>query len=733
MAAGTPYRQFPFVPDANIELPHELRDLYELTYNLWWAWTPAAQDLFALIDSEAWAMYRAPVQLLINVQPQRWQRLLDDETFSAAYTSVIDAFHRYMNGASQAWFARTHPDAGDRPVAYFSMEYGLHQSMPFYAGGLGILSGDHLKSASDLGVPLIGVGLLYRRGYFRQTVDPDGLQQHTYVENDFTRQPVRPVAGPTGGQVTVRVPFPGREVHVGVWTAQVGRVPLLLLSTDVAENDPADRPVTDILYVPTPEVRLAQEVVLGVGGVRALRALGVNPGALHINEGHSTYAVVERLRELIASKRVTADEAVQLVRRETVFTTHTPVPAGNERYEAPLAARYLEAITRPSGIGPETMLPLGHADGGDPNAPFNLTAVGVRTAGYANAVSVLNAEVCNAMWRHVRPETPDGQPVIHPITNGIHTATWTGRSVGDLYERHLGARWDDLLLDQEAWKKVLEIPDEDVWAAHLTQKTRLARFIRARLREQFARHGRTPDDLRALENWFDPNVLTIGFARRFATYKRVWLVFSNLDRFRALVANADRPVQIVFAGKAHPADRAGQELIRSTVGLEREKPLRGRVFFLEDYDMRVARMLVQGVDVWLNTPRRPMEASGTSGQKAAANGALNVSILDGWWPEAYDGHNGWVVQAERQDMEEGAQDHADAEALYRVLEEQVVPSYYRNDARGLPADWIAMMKQAMATITPNFSAARMLRDYVEQAYAPAMRRSAKANGVAAPV
>jgi starch phosphorylase len=709
-----PRLRIPHVAVGDIQLPPEFGRLYELAYNLWWSWSPRAQQLFAMIDGPAWAMYRNPVQVLINVSPSRWPPLRDDETFTAAYSSVLAEFDAHHHGNGGDWFARTHPDRATGLVAYLSMEYGLHACLPGYAGGLGVLSGDHLKGASELGLPLIALGLLYRHGYFHQTVDADGLQQHTYLEFDFTRLPVRPVAGPAGGPLEVRVPFPGRDVSAGVWFAQVGRVPLLLLTTDVPANDPADRTITNILYVRSREGRLAQELVLGVGGARALRALGIEPAVWHMNEGHSALVQVERLREAMAAD-ASFDAAVARVRARSVFTTHTPVPAGHEQFDADLARRHIAAIAGDEAAA--GMLRLGDADHGT-GAPLNLTALGIRTAAWANAVSRLNAQVCDEMWRHLRPELPPGTPAIHPITNGVHTATWCGRAVRDLHERHLGMRWAERLLEPAAWGAVRDVPDEELWAAHATQKQRLIHFIRSRLREQFARHGAAPDELRALEQWFDPAVLTIAFARRFATYKRVWLVFSDRERLRALFTNAERPVQLVFAGKAHPADRAGQDLIRQTVVMAREDGFRGRVCFLEDYDMRVADMLVQGADVWLNTPRRPMEASGTSGQKAAVNGGLNVSVLDGWWPEAHDGSSGWAIEPDGAAETEEQRDALDAAALYRVLEQDVVPTFYDRDSAGLPRRWIAMMKHAMATITPGFSAHRMVRDYVDQAYLP---------------
>lgn len=721
MSPGQRFLEIPTVHVGDIELPREVRGLYELAYNLWWTWNPRAQMLFSAIDSVAWSMYRNPVQLLINVEPVKWEALLESETFMSAYSSVTGAFERYLGGAGESWFAREHGDYAGGPIVYLSMEYGVHQSLPFYAGGLGVLAGDHLKSASDLGLPLVGVGLLYRHGYFRQTVDADGFQQHTYVEHDFNRLPVRPVAASGRNDLVVRVPFPNSEVAAKVWLVQVGRIPLLLLDTDVQHNDPGDRVITSILYVRGREMRLAQEMLLGVGGVRALRALGIEPGVWHINEGHSAMTQLERLRERFSAGCGSLAECLQSVRANTVFTTHTPVPAGNEQFDRRLAQKFIDPLAAETGVSSAELLALAHAHDGEGDQPFNLTALGVRMAAYANAVSRLNAQVCDRMWRHLRPDLRDDEATIHDITNGVHTATWCGVAMRELFERHLGPHWQERLNAGLARGSIKEIPDEELWAAHHAQAERLVQFVRGRMREQLARHGRSPDELRAVTSWMDPRVLTVGFARRFASYKRAGLLFSDLERLHALVTDAHRPVQVLLAGKAHPADRAGQELIRHIFHLSQEDALRGRVIYLEDHDMRVAAMLVQGVDVWLNTPRRLLEASGTSGQKAALNGVLNVSVLDGWWPEAYDGDNGWAIGRDPVYQDEGAEDTEDAQALYGVLENHVVPVYYEADGAGLPRAWIARMKHAIASIAPQFSGARMVRDYAEKAYLPLAR------------
>lgn len=722
----------------DIELPREVSRLYDLAYNLWWTWNPEARQLFASIDHATWARYRNPVEALINLEPQRWEALLENEVFLENYSSVIEAFDRYMGSGGEAWFRRSFAEHDDDLIAYFSMEYGVHHSLAIYSGGLGVLSGDHCKSASDLGLPFVAVGLLYRHGYFRQTIDATGLQQHAYPEYDFSRLPLRPAAGKTGREILVTVPLPGRDVFAKVWVAQVGRVPLVLLDTDIPENHPADRPITDVLYVRGREMRLVQEMVLGVGGVRALRALDLAPDIWHLNEGHSAFLQLERFREVMEEKSVGFPQAREAVARRSVFTTHTPVTAGNEQFDAGLALRYLEVWAPRLGVPAQELLALGSATEDPTGQNLNLTAFAIRNSRATNGVSQLNGEIVDGMWRHLFPQVPAKEKAIPGITNGVHSPTWMGPELRRLLDRHLGQDWEDLLHDDAAWERVEGISPGEIWRAHQTQKERLTRFTRSRLLEQFARHGQAPDALRQVSELFDPDVLTVGFARRFATYKRANLIFSDLERLRELISNSERPVQIVFAGKAHPADRPGQELIQSIFQLSQSERLAGKVFFLENYDMRMGAMLVQGVDVWLNTPRRPMEASGTSGQKAAMNGALNFSVLDGWWPEAFDGHNGWVIgdtgssdlgssdsgSSDRHPARDPeAQDRRDAADLYDVLATRIVPLYYHRNESGLPEAWIARMKKAIASVTPHFSSSRMVRDYCRQAYVPALKQN----------
>jgi starch phosphorylase len=707
--SGRELLRIPTLQIADIELPEGMDRLRDLAYDLWWSWSPLATRLFTWIDPDHWRRYHNPVELLINVEPHHWIRLLSDPEFRRAYDAVIQALDAYRS--RPRWYDQQGaPLPG--PVAYFSMEFGLHESLGVYSGGLGVLAGDHCKAASDLGVPLVGVGLLYRSGYFRQSVDADGFQQHVYPDNDFARLPVLPVQAPGGGVLTVPVDLPGRVVQAAVWKAQVGLVPVLMLDTDIPLNDPADRPIASILYVRGREMRLTQEMVLGVGGVRALRALSLSPAVWHMNEGHVAFLGLERARERVQSGEGLED-ALKAVARNAVFTTHTPVPAGNETYDRELVRRYLGPWAQDVGTDPEAALALGTENG-----QFNLTVLAIRLSSSVNGVSKLHGQVSSAMWRHLWPGSPESP--VSSITNGVHTETWVGPELRALYAQHIDRAWEEHLLEPEVWDRVGAVPDSELWAAHRSQKERLVRFVRERVRMQSARHGLAPDDLRGVERLLDPRALTIGFARRFATYKRAVLVLSDLERLRSILSDPARPVQFVFAGKAHPADRAGQDVIRRLFLLTQGE-FRGKVVFLEDYDMEVARMMVQGCDVWLNTPRRPQEASGTSGMKCPISGGINLSILDGWWVEGYRGENGWAF-GEGGSTDPEVQDREDAAALYRLLEEEVVPLFFAKDTDGLRHGWITRMKSSIASVVPNFSAHRMVRDYVQQAYVPAAGR-----------
>ncbi len=715
------------VPSARpnaVRVPPALEGLERLAYNLYWAWHPSAKALFSRLDPIAWSRNHNPIPVLAG--PTHWAEFLDNTDFMAEYHEVIERFDRYIANGRDHWFHQRHASELTGPIAYFCAEFGIHESLGIYSGGLGVLAGDHLKTASDMALPLVGVGLLYRRGYFRQTIDADGHQEHAYPNYDLSRMPLLRALDREGDPLTVSVELPGRNVRVDVWTAQVGRVPVILLDTDTPENHRADRPITHILYVRGREMRLHQELVLGVGGVRAIRALGISPAVWHLNEGHSAFLLAERAREAVAAG-ATLDEAFATNRRNSVFTIHTPVSAGNERFSTDLVRRIagplLDGDGRPGtgGVPVDRLLELGLGTDRDPTQ-FDMTAFSLRLTSGANAVSKLHAETANGTWHGVVPDRILG------VTNGIHTPTWVGQPIATLLARYLNADLDHLDPATAAsrwWERVDRIPDAELWEAHLHQKRELAHFARGRLRVQLARHGEAPDTLDELENVMDPSILTIGFARRFATYKRSGMIFTDVDRLARLLYDADRPVQIVFAGKAHPADRPGQSVIQEIFTRSRSNELRGRVFILEDYDLRIGRFLVQGVDVWLNNPRRPLEASGTSGMKAAANGVVNASVLDGWWDEGFDGDNGWAIGGRESNHDEEVQDRSDAQDLYRILEGEIVPAYYERAADGLPVVWLGWMRRSMAKALWRFSTTRMLHEYAEELYLPAA-------GVAAP-
>jgi len=710
----------PTLPPAGIRLPTQLEGLERLAYNLYWIWHPRVRVLFRRIDAGSWLRYRTPVPV---IQAQRnWSEIADDIDLLAEYTTLLEQFDRYMENGSGHWFERRHGGELDGPIAYFCAEYGLHESLGIYSGGLGVLAGDHLKAASDMAMPFVGVGLFYRRGYFRQTIDADGHQEHAYPDYDPQRLPLRRVADANGGPLHVSVELPGRTVWCAVWLAQVGRVPLLLLDTDVPENDEHDRPITQILYVRGREMRLCQEIVLGVGGVRALRALGIAPAAWHLNEGHSALMLVERARELTTAGQ-TMDEALAQVKRNAVFTIHTPVSAGNERFEASMFSTLTAPLTEGSGLDQGRLLELGRGVDHDANH-FDMTAFSLRHTNGANAVSKLHAETANATWSEIST-----QPILG-ITNGVHPPSWLGGPSQQVYH-DLGADLDHMEAsepEKRFWQRLKSMSDGQLWEAHQRQKLELAIFARRRLRSQLARHGESPRVLSELSEALDPNILTIGFARRFATYKRAALLFSDEERLVRILFDADRPVQIVFAGKAHPADRPGQRMIQDIFSRSRATNLSGRVFVLEDYDIRSGRYLVQGVDVWLNNPRRPLEASGTSGMKAAMNGVINFSVLDGWWDEGYNERNGWAIGGRETNPDEGAQDWADAQDLYRILETEIVPTYYDRDKNGLPHRWIEIMKESIASAIWPFSTSRMLEEYAELLYLPAASTDGAADG-----
>ena len=697
-------------------LPADLTRLRELAYNLWWTWQPAAQELFARPDPGLWeAVGHNPVAAILRLAPGALLAAAATPEYRELYGRVMAAFDRYMTGPT--WFEQRHPDRRRRVVAYFSAEFGLHECLPIYSGGLGLLAGDHCKAASDLGLPLVGVGILYKHGYFTQEIDREGRQEAAYPHLNFAEMPIIPVTDAGGQELLVPVELPGRTVYLRVWRAQVGRVPVYLLDADTPKNRPEDRLLTGQLYGGDQETRIAQEMLLGIGGVRALRAMGVCPSVWHINEGHAAFSLVERLRELV-QQGVAVDTALEAIRSCTLFTTHTPVPAGHDVFAPELVDGYFGRLYTQLGLNRETFLQLGwdQARGG-----FNMTLLAFRYSSFTNAVSRLHRTTTRRMLAHLYPDIPVEEIPVDAVTNGVHTATWLAPEWAGLFDRHLAPGWREEPEDFSHWEQVATVPDPEIWETHCRLKAKALRFVRERIRDQRLRNHEPPARVAEVEGYLNPEVLTIGFARRFATYKRATLILRDLERLSRLVNNPDRPVQIVFAGKAHPADRPGQEMIRHIHEIINREPFRNRIFFLENYDMNAARYLTQGVDVWLNTPRRPLEASGTSGQKAALNGVVNCSILDGWWPEAYDGGNGFAIGSDRDYEDEQAQDEHDATALYALLEEAVVPAFYERTG-GIPLRWVALMKGAWQTIPPRFNTGRMVREYTERFYLPLMER-----------
>jgi glycogen phosphorylase len=706
----------PTLPGHDFHLPASLDGLGELAYNLWWSWTPRAQSLFSRINPGAWARHRNPIAVMRYADQARWGELTEDEDFMVDASRVLDEFQRYMGNGADSWYRASPDRVLPGPIAYFCAEFGIHESMQIYSGGLGILAGDHCKSASDAALPFIGIGLLYRRGYFRQQIDADGHQEHAQPDLDPSQLPMRQAKGRDGAPLEVAVDIGDRTVRAAVWVVQVGRVPILLLDTDIAANDAADRPITHILYVRGREMRLCQELVLGIGGVRALRALEISPAVWHLNEGHSAFLLVERAGELVAAEPgLAAAEALKLVGRDSVFTIHTPVPAGNEVFERGLVTRALDHWFGAVRMEPSELLELGRGPTNEPDPPFDMTAFVLRHASGANAVSKLHAKTATATWQELA-----GHP-IEAITNGVHVPTWLGRPVRRLIQRAVRVPLGVDMNGPSPVEGLASLDDEELWSAHGQQKREMVGFLEGRLSRQFARHGESPDVLRAVHGVLDPEALTIGFARRFATYKRAALLFSDEARLARILSSPERPVQVVIAGKAHPADRPGQGVIQHIFELSRSTRLRGRVFIVEDYDMRIARFLVAGVDIWLNNPRRPLEASGTSGMKAAINGIPSVSILDGWWDEGYTGDNGWAIGDREPDGDDAAQDDADAAELYRLLEEEIVPRFFERGDDGVPRAWLATMRAAIDSALWQFSTARMLSEYVDRLYLPAVR------------
>ena len=714
-----PYRTFTVVPS----LPPRLSPLRELAYNLWWSWNLDVIDLFRRLDRDLWEETgHNPVLMLGKITQNRLEGAAADDGFMAHMMRVYQALNRYMS-SSETWFKRSHSaELAELKIAYFSTEFGITESAPMYSGGLGILAGDHLKSASDLGLPLVGVGLLYQKGYFRQYLNVDGWQQESYPVNDFHNMAIQLERGSEGEPVTVEVEYPGRTVVVQVWRAQVGRVPLFLLDTNLGVNRPEDRDTTDQLYGGDLDMRIRQEIMLGIGGVRALRALGIEPTVYHMNEGHSAFLALERTRMTMRDRGLSFSEARELTAAGNVFTTHTPVPAGIDLFPPHFMDRYFSDYYGQLGLTRDQFLQLGQPTPNNRDDHFSMAILALRLAASVNGVSERHGQVAREMWRHLWPGTlPEEVPIIS-ITNGIHPPSWISGDMASLLLRYLGPRWRERPEDQSVWERVDRIPSEELWRTHERRRERLVAIARERLARQLERRGATSQEITEASEVLNPDILTIGFARRFATYKRALLLFSDVERLSKILNDPERPVQIIFAGKAHPRDNPGKEFIRQIVHLARREDMRRRILFLEDYDMSLARYLVQGVDVWLNTPRQGKEASGTSGMKAAANGVLHVSTLDGWWCEGYTPQVGWRIGKGETYQDERYGDEVEAQALYHLLEKDLIPLFYGRGADGLPRYWIAKMKRSMCAITPAFNAHRMVREYAERLYFPAATR-----------
>ncbi len=696
-------------------LPERLTPLNDLAYNLWWTWNPIAIDLFRRVDDELWdATRHNPVMMLHRLEQDRLRALMDDRGFLDLMDRVQYELSVYRT--NETWYSR-HVGPADRPhIAYFSMEFGLTESLRLYSGGLGLLSGDHLKSASDLGLPLVGVTLLFQQGYFQQYLNADGWQQERYPVNDFFSLPLRRVRSADGRPVKVGLRFPGRTVWLQVWRCDVGRVCLYALDTNLPENSRADQDITDQLYGGDQRTRMQQEIVLGIGGVRALHAMGICPQVVHINEGHAAFSILERARLAMHDHGLSFAEARVATGGGNLFTTHTPVPAGFDRFPPELMREYFSDYVGELGITVDRLLRMGRENRDDAAEPFNMAAMALKNSTFTNSVSALHREVTAKMIAPGYRGIPLEELPVDHVTNGVHLRSWMSHDLTELLDRYLGSAWKEDTADREVWKGVDRIPNAELWRTHERRRERLVEFARGKLKVQLANRGAMQQEVARADEVLDPGALTIGFARRFATYKRATLLFRDPERLKRLLTDPHRPVQIIFAGKAHPHDQAGKELIRHIVHFARDPEVRDRVLFVEGYNINVARYLVQGVDVWMNTPRRPMEASGTSGMKAAANGALNLSILDGWWAEGYSPEVGWAIGHGEEYTDQAYQDEVEARALYELLERAVVPLFFDRGRDQVPRGWVQMMKASIRVLAPFFNTDRMVQEYHDKFY-----------------
>ncbi len=700
-------------------IPPRLAALEEIANNLWISWNFEAIMLFMRLDYETWISSRQnPSRMLGLVSQKTLEEAAEDDSFLAALDAVYGKFKRYLS------VARWYQGPRDRIIAYFSMEYGLDEALPTYSGGLGILSGDHLKTSSDLGLPLVGVGLLYRQGYFQQYLNIDGFQQESYPENDWYNMPVHLCRDSDGNPLEVTVELADAPAHAWIWEVKVGKNSIYLLDTNIESNPPHFRLITASLYGGDRETRIQQEILLGIGGIRALRALGLEPAAVHMNEGHSAFLGIERIRILMKEKDLSFGEAWQSVWATNVFTTHTPVPAGNERFSIHLMEKYFKSISAELGLGWQEFLAMGREDPKNGGEDFCLTVLALKLSAHNNGVSRLHGEVSRSMWSRIWPSVPLEEVPIKSITNGVHPRTWITHDMVDLLDRYFGPDFHDEPTNLDIWDRINRISDEELWRTHERRREHMVAFARKRLIGQLERRGLTSSEVAHAEGALSPYALTISFARRFATYKRADLLLADPDRLMKLLTNHDMPVQMIFAGKAHPHDLAGKEIIKKIIHFASDPRVRSRIVFLEDYDMTMSRYLVSGSDLWLNTPRRPLEASGTSGMKAAINGVLNISILDGWWDEAYAKELGWAIGKGEEYEDQALQDEVEGKALYDLLEREIIPMFYTRGMDGLPREWIGMMKTSMHRVGKGFSSHRMLLEYMNDFYTPALAASA---------
>lgn len=703
----------------NPQLPKRIEKLSEISNNLWWSWNTEFLRLFKTIDNDLWeTCEKNPVKFLKQVSQERLEAVSKNVEFLKEYDKLARQFEDYMN-SKNTWFANNYPENKNDLIAYFSAEYGLDRTIPIYSGGLGILSGDHLKSASDLGIPLVAVGLLYKNGYFHQKINGYGDQETEYINIELSNLPINPVKDKNGEDLIIYVKFPKRRLYLKVWQINVGRIKLYLLDSDIEKNNLEDRDVTLRLYGGDQEMRIRQEIVLGMGGTNLLtRALGLNPTIYHMNEGHSAFLILELIKNIIKEKQVSFDVARDIASSKTVFTTHTPVPAGNDIFPLDLVDKYFKDFWPRLGLDREEFLRLGMKPSQMLEPGFNMGILALKVAGKKNGVSKLHGAVSRELFGDVWPDIAANESPITYVTNGIHTCSWLSPKLKELYNKYLMPYWQDNIHEDKIWEKINNIPDKTLWETHQDRKEKLLKLVKDNTTQRLRRSGYSYEEINEITSKLNPNALTIGFARRFATYKRATLIFKDLERITQILNNSEKPVQLIFAGKAHPADKEGQDLIKRIHEISMMPQFKGKIFLLENYNIAMSQYLVSGVDVWLNNPRRPMEASGTSGQKASVNGVVNFSVLDGWWAEGYNQENGWTIgtNAEYNSYEE--QDIADSQSMYRTLEDKIIPTYYNKNEEGISPKWIRIMKNSIISTGGKYSTARMLVDYTNNLYMP---------------